>query len=62
MEGRRSVWNTVVSIILAFSAMVIIMFRVDPYQAGMLEKSLFYASFLIGVAGLIKLIFGKYLW
>ena len=62
MEGKRLVWTTVITVILAFSATAIIMFRVDPYEAGIIEKSLFYTSFLIGVAGLVKIIFRKYFW
>lgn len=51
---------TAVATLLAFLATAIIMFQVDPYQAGILEKTLFFASFLIGVVGLIKIIFRKY--
>ena len=61
--GRRGlIWTTAVAVVLAFSATAIIMFRVDPYEAGGMEKSLFYISFLVGVAGLIKITFRKYFW
>lgn len=62
MEEKRSVFVTALATILAFSATAIIMFQVDPYQAGLLEKITFFASFLIGLIGLIKIIFRKYLW
>lgn len=60
MEGKRPVWTLVIATLLAFSATAIIMFRVDPYQASLPEKTLFFASFLIGAVGLVKIIFRKY--
>jgi len=62
MEGKRSIGTILIATILAFSATAIIMFRVDPYQAGWPEKALFFISFLLGVLGLVKIIFRKYLW
>lgn len=56
MEGKRPILYTLIAMTLAFSAAAIIMFRVDPYQTGWLEKSLFFISFFIGLAGLIKII------
>lgn len=57
MEGKWSVWYKLITVIFAFSATAIIMFRVDPFKATMLEKSLFYISVSIGILGTIFLIY-----
>ena len=51
-----SIWTTLTAVILALAAAVLIMFRVDPFQATVSEKILFFFSFFMGTWGLVALL------
>ena len=50
---------TIVATIFSFAAAIIIMFKVDPFEAGLLAKALFFISIFLGMSGLIKIIIFK---
>ena len=56
MERKWLILATATAVAVAFSAVLLIMFRVDPFSASWFEKGLFFISVLLGVAALILLI------
>ena len=55
-EGRWPIWGTTIAVVLAFFTAGMVMFQVDPFHAGQLEKVLFFFSFFMGLWGLSALI------
>ena len=56
MERKWLILSLASAVVVAFSAVLLIMFRVDPFSTGRFEKGLFFTSVLLGVAALILLI------
>jgi len=56
MEEKWPTWSAVAAMVFSFSTLALVMFRVDPFEAGLLEKSLFFGSLFIGLGSLIYLL------
>lgn len=55
VEGKWPVLGTGIAMIAAFSAVLLMMFKVDPFRANGFEKALFFFSLLVGGWGFFTL-------